>query len=197
MAGRAPGPARWWRLQPCSRNPLMRGSDRVESVIVIVVLMLVLMLVPISADVGSETFTSLQQQSRHLAAASRPVPAVLLDDAAATPTVEPAIRVADSGARGWVRWTVEGREHTGMVPVPPGAKTGDTVTVQVDSGGDLVDISTGTENAVMAVSTACGVWAAGTATGGLVLSAMHRALVRHRLRRWEQAWEKFAASTPD
>ncbi|MBC2644479.1 MULTISPECIES: hypothetical protein [unclassified Rhodococcus (in: high G+C Gram-positive bacteria)] len=192
MVGRAPGPVRWWRLQPCSRNPLMRGTDRVESAVVALVLTLVLLWLPVCAAVGTETFTSLQQQSRALQAQSRPVPAVLLIDAGSDPQMEPAVRITDTGASSWARWTVDGREHTGRVPADPQARTGDTVTVQVGPDGDLLETRGGTENAVLAIAAACGWWAVGAAGGALVLVGVHRMLVRSRLRVWDQAWEKFA-----
>ncbi|MBC2637425.1 hypothetical protein [Rhodococcus sp. 3A] len=192
MAGRAPGPVRWWRLQPCSRNPLMRRTDRVESALVALVVVLVLLWVPVCAVVGTETFASLQQQSRTLQAQSRPVPAVLLIDAVSDPQDEPAMRIIDTGTASWARWTVDGREHTGQVPAPPQARSGDTVTIEVGPDGDLREAHGSTENAVLAVSAACGLWAAGAATGAAAVTGTHRLLVRSRLRGWDQAWEKFA-----
>jgi hypothetical protein len=192
MAGRAPDPVRWWRLQPCSRNPLMRGTDRVEAVVVALVVTVVLLLVPVCAAVGTETFTSLQQQSRALAAQARPVPAVLLVDPGIDPQAEPAVRIIDTGASSWARWTVDGREHTGQVPAPPQARAGDTVTVPVGPDGELLDPRGGTENAVLAIAAACGLWAALAGAGGLVICAVHRMLIRSRLRVWDQALRKFA-----
>ena len=192
MAGRAPGPVRWWRLQPCSRNPLMRATDRVESVLVTLMVAVVLLWMPVCAAVGTETFTSLQQQSRALQAQSRPVPAVLLIDAVSDPQVEPAVRLTDTGTASWGRWTVDGREHTGQVPAEPGARTGDTVTIEVGPGGDLLKTRGSTENAVLAISAACGLWATGAVTGAAAVAGTHRMLVRSRLRVWDQAWEKFA-----
>ena len=57
--GAAPAPVRWWRLQPCSRSPLMRGTDRVEAVLVTLVVTVVLLLVPVCAAVGTETLLTL------------------------------------------------------------------------------------------------------------------------------------------
>ncbi|MBC2644336.1 MULTISPECIES: hypothetical protein [unclassified Rhodococcus (in: high G+C Gram-positive bacteria)] len=192
MVGRAPGPVRWWRLQPCSRNPLMRRTDRVESVVVALVIMLVLLWVTVCAAVGTEMFTSLQQQSRALHARSRPVPAVLLIDAGSDPRAEPAVRITDTGASSWARWTVDGRAHTGQVPVQPQARAGDTITLEVGPDGERIETRGSTENAVLAVSATCGLWAVGAAAGTLTIAAVHRLLVRSRLRVWDQAWEKFA-----
>ena len=190
MAGRAPAPVRWWRLQPCSRNPLMLGTDRVEAVLVTLVVTLVLLLVPVCAAMGDGNF--------HLAAAAEPG----AGRAGAAGPRGPARRPRDRSAgrtggaehrpRRLVLGAVDGRERTGQVPAPPQARAGDTVTVQVGPDGELLDPRGGTENAVLAIAAACGLWAALAGAGDLVINAVHRMLIRSRLRVWDQALRKFA-----
>ncbi|WP_041813726.1 hypothetical protein [Rhodococcus jostii] len=44
-----PTPIRWWRLCPWNRNHLMRSSDRVEALLVLVAAILVLLAIPFAA----------------------------------------------------------------------------------------------------------------------------------------------------
>ncbi|WP_257890350.1 hypothetical protein [Rhodococcus sp. USK10] len=45
---------------------------------------------------------------------------------------------------------------------------------------------------MLAIAAACGLWAALAGAGGLVINAVHRMLIRSRLRVWDQALRKFA-----
>jgi len=95
----------------------MRGIDRAESAVVTLMLTLVLLWVPVCTAVGTDTFTSLQQQSRTLQAQSRPVPAVLRIDAGTDPQVQPAVRITDTGSSPRVRPSPRDRGHGVSCPL--------------------------------------------------------------------------------
>ncbi|RZL76981.1 MAG: hypothetical protein EOP32_26770 [Rhodococcus sp. (in: high G+C Gram-positive bacteria)] len=188
MFGGATVLARWWRLGPWSGNPIMRRSDRIESVVVLIVAVVVLMLVPVAGAIGTATHTRLTDQARSAAASGQQVPAVLLDDPrppmAETPTWGPT-------GRDQVRahWVVDGTEHTGIVDTDIGARAGQTVTVWVDEGGNYMQApNTGTENAIGAIGAALAFLVFGTAGCGLFLIGIHWLLATSHRSRWQREW---------
>ncbi|MBH5143639.1 MULTISPECIES: hypothetical protein [Rhodococcus erythropolis group] len=73
-------PVRWWRLRPWSENPLMRRSDRIESVVILIVAVTVLLLVPLAGAIGTAAHARLTDQARSAAVSGRQVQALLLEN---------------------------------------------------------------------------------------------------------------------
>lgn len=189
-----PAPVRWWRLRPWSRNRLMRGGDRAEAVALLVTAMVLAALVPFAASFGTATYTRMQRQAEIVRTTVRPVPAVLLGDAHPAAHIEASLQHPEPGDSALARWSAAGRERTGVVPTAAGATAGQTVTVLVDAAGNLADPGrSGTQNAAVAVTAACGVWALGAGVANLVLVGLHRILLRQRMRRWDREWSRFGA----
>ncbi|KAF0963842.1 Rv1733c family protein [Rhodococcus sp. T7] len=182
---------RIWRLGPWSRNPLMRPSDRVESILVLVVaVVVVLLLVPVAAAYGTATHTRLDVQARAERATAQQVPAVLVEDARPGRGEVPNGTPHDSDhAR--ARWSLQTIAHTGDVPAPPGSRSGATVTVWINSTGEPVAApATDTETAAAAVLTAVVIWAAGASGGAVLLCGVHAATTRHRMAQWDAEWNE-------
>ncbi|MFE7423170.1 hypothetical protein [Rhodococcus sp. NPDC057529] len=186
-------PIRWWRLRPWSRNHLMRPSDRVEAILVLLAAVLVLLLIPVAAAFGTATHTRLEQQTQTLRAGAHQVPAVLLEDTYPAPDIpEYAIRPVGTQNTALARWTTPHGERTGAVPTDTPAKAGQTITISVDADGHLTGpIPDSRENTALAVTAACGLWAL-TAGAVLLCAALaHFLFHRNRLRRWAQEWTQF------
>ncbi|MEU6371445.1 hypothetical protein ABZ876_38695 [Streptomyces sp. NPDC046931] len=178
-----PGAGAWlWRWR---RNPLRRGSDRLEAWLLLGIWALVLL----SGVLGGRTAAGAVA---HALAAHRAqcheARAVLTHDAVRTPW---ALSV-DGGGGVWAqaRWTASGAPHTGMVKVRPGTKAGTAVTVWTDRSGDLISrpATGGQAHAQAAVVGAlAGMGAAG---GVLVCGRLLRArLNRRRMEAWDREWE--------
>ena len=114
------------------RNPLRRTLDRVEGVLVSGLAVAFLAGAPLAAVAAGHAASSYGARAAYAQQAARhQVSAVLLEDA---PTFsysadQPIVQgewAAPNGAR-----------HTGLVPAPPGAADGSTVSVWVDAAGRL------------------------------------------------------------
>ncbi|UTT46810.1 Rv1733c family protein [Rhodococcus gordoniae] len=182
---------RWWRLRPWSANPLMRGSDRLEAVAVVLLVAIMLLLVPVAGVIGTDSYAQLTERSHQQAIEERQVPAIVLDDdpddvAVRDPMAEYSSRLEPVLAR----WEVEGVEHTGLVGLDSRGETGETVRIRVDEKGDYIPASrTGTENAIAALGAALAFLILETVGYVLTLLGIHGVVNRHRISQWHREWQ--------
>ena len=178
--------ARWLGFD---RNPLRRGSDRVEAALRLVFILLLVVAVPVAAVVAGQQADHLalrqaqaQQASDHL------VTAVLLKNAPTAGTPDPYTSVQTA----WVpaRWQPPGQPaRTGLVLALAGAHQGSTVRVWVDAKGAITDPPLDhrdiTGQVCVAVMATCLV----SLLALLAACALTRqALDRRRLSAWEAEW---------
>ena len=128
--------ARWLGFD---RNPLRRGTDRVEGVLRLVMIIVVVAVVPATAvAVGRWADHYVLHQAQARQAADHQVTAVLLRDAPATGTPDPYTSVPTA----WVpaRWQPPGQPpRTGEVLAVAGARKGSTVRTWIDPSGAVTD----------------------------------------------------------
>ena len=178
--------ARWLGFD---RNPLRRGTDRVEAALRLVLILLIVVAVPVGAIAAgrwADHYALHRAQAQR--AADHQVTAVLLEDAPATGVPDPYTSVQTA----WVpaRWQPPGQPpRTGQVLALVGARKGSTVQTWVDPSGTVTDPPL--ERRVIVGD----VWLAVMATclmSLLVLLAagvlVRRVLDRQRLRAWEAEW---------
>ncbi|MFK4148724.1 hypothetical protein [Streptomyces sp. NPDC004065] len=172
-----------WRWR---RNPLRRTSDVVEAWIVLVAWVLA---VAGGLVAGTLTAGAMQQSAERVRAQSRPVAAVLTEQAA-----HGAARPSSSAlVWGTVRWTEpDGSTHTGRARVPATAPAGAPVTVWVNGRGALTAPPASPADTAFQ-SVLGGLWA-GTAAVGLVVGGAKLArsqLDRRRFGQWDDEWARF------
>jgi hypothetical protein len=171
------------------RNPLRRGTDRLEAVLRLVLLLLVVVAVPAAAVVvGRQADHIALQRAQAQRAADHLVTAVLLKDAPVTGVPDPY----SSMQTAWVtaRWQLPGTPaRTGEVLAKAGAAKGSTVPVWVDATGQLTS-SPPTHRDIVG-----DVWVAVAATcfGSLLIlmvsaTLVHRLLQRRRYSAWDAEW---------
>ena len=135
-----PGRGRFTRL--FGRNPLVRRSDRIEALTLILGIALVLMTAPIAGAVGTAVYSSRtavyeqQVRSRHIVAAT-----VLADS---TSTVRPYTVSFDVRAR----WQDHGVQHEGVLGTDRPAKAGERLSIWVNDRGDYTGPPARPERAV-------------------------------------------------
>jgi len=178
--------ARWLGVD---RNPLRRGTDRVEAALRLVMILLLVLAVPAAAiAAGRWADQRALHQVRAQRAADHPISAVLLQDAPAPGTPDPYTSVPAS----WVlaRWQPPGQPpRTGEVLALPGARKGSTVRTWIGPSGAVTEPPPGHRviagEVCFAVATTC-------LLSCLVLlltwTLARRALDRRRLRAWEAEW---------
>jgi hypothetical protein len=172
----------WWILRACGRNPLVRGIDRLELVIVALGILVVLAAAAGAGALGTAVHDArsrvyvAQAQTRHA------VIARAIDDSTIVVGVDD-----DTVTRVNARWQVDGTEHAGSLKWGHAVKTGDQLTIWVDRDGNRVDAPTPTSRAgVEAVGVAYAAWqTVALAAAGLICWG------RARLdRRRDSAWER-------
>jgi uncharacterized membrane protein YhaH (DUF805 family) len=171
------------------RNPLRRGTDRVESALRLVIIILLVTAVPVAAvaagrwaDHQAQGWAQAQRQVSH------EVTAFLLRDAPATGSPDPYTSVQTA----WVpaRWQPPGLpSRTGEVLALAGMRKGSTMRIWIDRSGKVTkpplsqrDIA---GDVCLAVVTTC---LASWLLLLVVWTLTRRALDRRRLRAWEAEW---------
>ncbi|MCV7221509.1 hypothetical protein H7I95_11395 [Mycolicibacterium elephantis] len=179
------GPIRWL----FSRNPLVRGVDRLEAVIVLITASVALMAVPVAGAVGTAVHDSRSQvyaqqaQSRHPWTATVTGDAISADELDITAGIPAMPRQTITVP---ARWVVDGSEHRGMVNAAPTVALGDRVDIWIDDDGRLVGEPAPQSRApAEAVAAALGVWL-GITAGVAVVGAFARVALNHaRDARWQ------------
>jgi hypothetical protein len=165
--------AQWARWLGFDRNPLRRGTDRIEAALRLVMMFMLVAAVPTAAVVVGQRADHLAlNRARAQQAADHLVNAVLLEQAPAAGTPDPYTSVQIT----WVlsRWRPPGLPpRTGEVLATAGARKGSTVRTWID--GDVT---------VTVVATCFVSWLVLLAAGTLA----RQALDRRRLNAWEAEW---------
>jgi hypothetical protein len=181
---RSAWPCRLLRGLRLDRNPLRRGSDRAETVVLCVLLVGFLASAPFAAHAaGHWTYARSAREAQAQQATLHQVPATLLQ--AATPWA-----VSEGGAEAQARWKApDGEARTGEVFVGSIAPAGSTVTVWVNQSGQLTD-SPLQHNQVTGRAVLAQVVAVTSLAIVLIIIgwAARRALDRRRLAAWDAEW---------
>ncbi|MGB3485193.1 MAG: hypothetical protein WBB07_23635 [Mycobacterium sp.] len=177
-----------WFIGALGRNPLIRASDRVEALAVLMIVMVGLLAVPFASQAGDNAYDARmrvideQQQTRH--------------------SIE-AVAVADNGVTAPARFSrpgpvhVEWREGTEVrnetISVPTMVKKGDSLTIWLDNSGKVVSAP---DTPQMAGAVAAGrtwvVWI-GTVSAAILLAfGLRYGLDRARARSWERELQLLA-----
>lgn len=180
--------ARLLRGRRLDRNPLRRGSDRAETVVLGALLAAFLTGAPVAAHTaGSWAYTTYARQAQAQRAALRQVPATLLQ-APPKVTAWPGAGVIPLGVD--ARWrTPDGHVRTGVLFAPAGATAGSTVLVWIDRTGHLADSPIGHAQLATRAQLAEEVAVAGLAITLAVIGWLARwALDRRRMAAWDADW---------
>ena len=184
--GRLARLARWLGFD---RNPLRRGTDRIEAALRLVMMIMLVTAVPAAAVLAGQQADHVALNRAHAQqAADHLVNAVLLEQAPATGTPDPYTSVQTT----WVlaRWRPPGLpSRTGEVLAPVGAPKGSTVRTWINPSGAVTDPPLDHRDIVgdvcIAVVATCLVsWLVLLASGALA----RRLLDRRRLNAWDAEW---------
>jgi hypothetical protein len=163
------------------RNPLIRASDRVEALVLVLAIAISLVAVPIGAAVGTAVHESRTRVHAEQAQVRRQVTATSIGDSNRRDVEGPTVTVP-------ARWLVDGTEHTGDVAAPPNVKTGDEIEIWVDALGSPVrpPVWTAAEEGVaFAVAT----WSTMSLLAAGLFGVARVALDRSRYARWQRDFD--------
>jgi hypothetical protein len=195
MMRRREVPSRGTRLVRCARwlgvdrNPLRRGTDRIEAAIRLAIVILLVAAVPIAVIAAGRYADHVAlHQARAQQAADHRVTAVLLQQAPATGSPDPYTSVQTA----WVlaRWQAPGwPARSGQVLAPAGAPKGSTVPTWVNASGAVTDPPAGHRDVATAVCVAVVLTCLGSCLVLLAAGKLaRRALDRRRLSAWDAEW---------
>jgi hypothetical protein len=165
------------------RNPLVRTTDRVEALILVLVVAISLIAVPVGAAVGTAVHDSRSRLYAEQMQTRRPVTATVTGESHPRRNLEsPAVTVP-------ARWFAAGTEHTGDVAAPLTAKIGDDIEIWVDDQGLPVarPIDTARDEALaFGIATWWGI-----SLLAVALFARARVILdRRRYDRWQESFER-------
>jgi hypothetical protein len=162
------------------RDPLVRTTDRVEALVLVLAVVVSLLCAPIAAAVGTAVHDSNRQLYAEQARTRHAVTATITGD----PAIQQDLRITTMTAP--ARWSVAGAEQTGTVKVSSTAKPGDSIEIWVDNNGAQVPAPTPTSRAaVEAVAAAVAVWATVIATAATLFAVTRAACDRIRFAGWQ------------
>jgi hypothetical protein len=172
----------WWVLRACGRNPLVRGIDRLELLIISLGILVVLVAAACSGALGTAVHDARSSVYTAQAQTRQTVTAMAVGDS--------TIAFGDdeyTTTRVNARWQANGTEHSGSVALDRAVKTGDPLRIWVDRNGNRVDAPTPTSQAgVDAVGAAGAAWlTVSLAAAGMVWWG-RSCLERRR----DSAWER-------
>lgn len=164
------------------RNPLIRKTDRVEALILVLAVAMSLIAIPIGAAVGTVVHDSRSRLYAEQVQTRRPVTATVTGESQRRNLDSPTVTVP-------ARWFAAGTERTGDVTAPLKAKTGDEIEIWVDDRGLPVarPVNTARDDAlVFAVATWWGVSLLAVA----LFARARITLDRLRYARWQQSFDR-------
>ena len=173
------------------RNPLRRGTDRLETCLLAGLLAAAAAAAPWAAHTASQAAYLGALQSRQQQLAGRyQVEAVLTRNVSPVSEYSAAAGITTVTVPAQASWTsAEGVSRSGAIPAPAGSLSGTAVAVWTDQNGYLVSPPL----ALAAVATAGDAAAAGAVTGivaawAAATGATRLLLNRRRMAAWEDDW---------
>lgn len=165
------------------RNPLIRGSDRVEALILVLAVAVSLLAAPIGATVGTAVHESRSRLYTEQAQVRRQVTATAIGDSHPRRDLErPTVTVP-------ARWVVDETEHTGDVVAPLNVTPGEAVAIWIDDQGSPVRPPV--RNAVdEAVAFAVATWCVVSLSAAGLFAVTRVALDRARYARWQRDFDR-------
>jgi hypothetical protein len=168
-------------------NPLRRRADVLEAWLLPAAVVVFLVLCPLVAGLTGMVLRAENAATQRAQHSWHSVPAVLLRAA-------PGPVFTDNGANAWTvwepaRWTADGRQHVGSIPVAAGSVAGSTQTVWLDSRGQVQVPALTPARLGAAVDAGMLISAGSLAVLVGILTLLARwVLDRRRLAGWEAAW---------
>ncbi|MEB3979727.1 hypothetical protein OQ968_00420 [Mycobacterium sp. 663a-19] len=164
-------------------NPLIRPSDRLEALILVLAVALSLVTVPIAAAVGTSVHDSRRSVYAEQAQTRRPVTATVIGDSHPRRNLEsPTVTVP-------ARWFAAGTEHTGDVVAPLGVKVGEEIEIWVDQEGAAVGKPERTA-VDEAVAFAMAIWWTVSLSAVALFGGARIALDRRRAANWQRDFDR-------
>lgn len=177
-----------WLLRLIGRNPLVRGSDRLEAVVVGLAAAAAILVLPFACAVGTSVHDARAIDYARRGAAQHELVATVTSDSSQF-TAPYSVRTLTP-----VQWTVDGVIHHDVILTPDTFKIGDQIPIWLDDQGTRVPPLPSSWQAVVdAVCVAAAVWVATIIGGLMMLKGLRHYLQRNRFGVWERELDDLSA----
>lgn len=167
-------------LRLLGRDPLVRRTDRIEALVLVLAVVVALLAAPIAAAFGTEVYDSRRDFYAEQARNRHSVTATVTD----VPASQQVLRTTTITAA--ARWIAAADEHTGAVEVQSTTKTGDSIEIWVDdTGAQALAPASTTRAALEAVAGALVLWMAVSAVAVTVFTVIRSVCDRIRFAGWQ------------
>ena len=171
-------------LRLWGRDPLVRTTDRVEALVLVLAVVVSLLSAPIAAAVG----TAVHDSSRHLYAEQAHTRHTVAATVTDVPASQQALRISTITVT--ARWSAAGAEHTGAVKAKSATKTGDPIEIWVENDGVQVPAPKPTTRAaVEAVTGALLIWVGVGAAAATMFVVTRAVCDRIRFTGWQHDFD--------
>jgi len=178
-----------WVLYALGRNALLRTSDRLEALAVLMVIAVAFLAIPFATQVGNEAYVTRMRTINEQVQTRHPVDAIAVGDSTTeagpyiTPGLGPSSRLESVRAQ----WREGTYTRTEVIASPTVVKAGAPLTVWLDTTGKVVAApDTVTAAKSDAAGRAAVVWLGAVALGALTARAVRRWLDRCRAAAWDR-----------
>jgi hypothetical protein len=168
-------------LRLLGRDPLVRATDRIEALVVVLAVAVTLLAAPVIAAVGTAVYDSSRQHYVEQAQTRHTVTATVTD----VPTPQ---RISRAGATAVdVRWIAADTEHAGTLEIPSAADIGDSLEIWVGDDGEVVPQPTPTTRAATEAAVgALGIWFSVAVIATALIVATRAVCDRIRFAGWQR-----------
>jgi hypothetical protein len=176
-------------LRLAGRDPLVRTTDRIEALVMVLAVVVSLLAIPIAAAVGTAVYDSRRQAYAEQTHTRHTVAATVTDVSASQQILRTGTITVPA------RWTAGGAEHTGAVKAQSTTKTGDTVEIWVDDNGAQAPAPTPTTRAAVEAATgALGIWISVAAIAATLSTLTRAACDRIRFTGWQHDFDSLVGN---
>jgi beta-lactamase regulating signal transducer with metallopeptidase domain len=167
-------------LRLLGRDPLVRMTDRIEALVLVLAVVVSLLAIPITAAVGTAVYDSSRRIYAEQAHTRHTVTATVTD----VPASQQILRTGTTTVA--ARWTAASTEHTGTLKTQSTGKTGDPIEIWVDNTGAQVPAPTPTTRAaVEAAMGALVIWICVAAIAATLFTVTRAVCDRIRFTGWQ------------
>jgi hypothetical protein len=174
---------RSWILRALGRNSLVRFSDRVEAVVIVLLIVTAVVVTPVAGAIGTAVHETRARHYAQEAQTRHTVAATAIEDSTLI------IQRYGEAFRVHARWLVDSVEHVGSVDLPYETAAGDQLDVWVDDSGNQVAAPAPTWRAgIDGIFAGAGAWLIAVTGLAGVWAWVRSRLTRRRYRGWDREW---------
>ena len=177
-----------WFQRLVARNPLVRSSDRVENIAVLLIVALTVLAIPVAGAAGTALHDDLARQFAAQRSERTELRATAVSDSTSVS------QASGTSFRTQIQWQFAGTTHTDSVRTAD-LHAGDPVNIWVDRDGQRVPAPLTDDEAVsQAVVAALTGWLAVAGTGAGAWALLRHRLDRARYAEWDRALDDLAGN---